>query len=114
MMPSPPLPVHYVIAQAGRLWGISAVARVTALTRQHLPVGCIASLEDNSMTQATQETQVRTYTAKIGGRELVIETGRLAQQAGGAVTVRMGDTMLLCAATMSTRIREGIDFFPLS
>jgi polyribonucleotide nucleotidyltransferase len=66
------------------------------------------------MTQATQDTQVRTYTASIGGRDLVIETGRLAQQAGGAVTVRMGDTMLLCAATMSTRIREGIDFFPLS
>lgn len=66
------------------------------------------------MAQTTQDTNVRTYTATIGGRELVIETGRLAQQAGGAVTVRMGDTMLLCAATMSTRIREGIDFFPLS
>ncbi|NJR12774.1 polyribonucleotide nucleotidyltransferase, partial [bacterium] len=61
------------------------------------------------MTQAS-ETQHKTYTTNIGGRELVIETGRLAQQAGGAVTVRMGDTMLLCSATMSTRVREGIDF----
>ncbi len=67
------------------------------------------------MTQVSQEIQTRkTYTATLGGRDLIIETGRLAQLAGGAVTVRMGDTMLLCSATMSTRVRDGIDFFPLS
>ena len=56
-----------------------------------------------------------TYTveAEIAGRTLAIETGRLAQQAGGAVTVRYGDTMLLGTATASTP-RPGIDFFPLS
>src|SRR5207245_25876 len=50
----------------------------------------------------------------LGGRTLTIETGRVAQQASGAVTVRMGDTMLLVTAVMATIPREGIDFFPLT
>ena len=56
-----------------------------------------------------------TYTveAEIAGRTLTIEQGRLAHQAGGAVTVRYGDTMLLGTATAS-KPRPGIDFFPLS
>ncbi|MBZ0299865.1 MAG: polyribonucleotide nucleotidyltransferase, partial [Anaerolineae bacterium] len=59
-------------------------------------------------------TQIRTYSTEIGGKPLTIETGRLAEQAGGAVIVRMGDTMVFAAATMSNGAREGIDFFPLS
>ncbi len=55
-----------------------------------------------------------TYTAKLGNDEIIIETGKLAEQAGGAVTVRMGDTMLLATATMSSSARDGVDFFPLS
>ncbi len=54
------------------------------------------------------------YTAQLGKHEIIIETGKLAEQAGGAVTVRMGDTMLLATATMSPTARAGIDFFPLS
>ncbi len=54
------------------------------------------------------------FTVDFGGEEIIIETGKLAGQAGGAVTVRMGDTMLFCSATMSKHAREGIDFFPLS
>ncbi len=54
------------------------------------------------------------FTAKIGNQEIIIETGKLAEQAGGAVTVRMGDTLLLATATMSNNIRPGMDFFPLS
>ena len=50
----------------------------------------------------------------IGGRTLTAETGKVAQQASGAVTVRMGDTMLLVTAVMSASPREGIDFFPLT
>lgn len=61
-----------------------------------------------------EATQVRRFTAQMGNDEIVIETGKLAQQAGGAVTVRMGDTMLFCAATLSRNVREGIGFFPLS
>jgi polyribonucleotide nucleotidyltransferase len=51
---------------------------------------------------------------EIGGRTLTVEAGRVAQQASGAVTVRMGDTMLLVTAVMSSAPREGIDFFPLT
>src|SRR5438876_1982233 len=49
----------------------------------------------------------------LGGRSLQVETGRLAAQANGAVTVRMGDTIVMGTATMSAQDREGIDFFPL-
>ena len=56
---------------------------------------------------------IRTYTGSVGGKEITIETGRYAQQAGAAVTVRMGDTMLFCSTTMGSP-RDGLDFFPLS
>ncbi len=65
------------------------------------------------MVEIAQNT-VRTYTGHVGGQEIVIETGKLAMQAGGAVTVRVGETMLFCTATMSKSAREGLDFFPLS
>lgn len=50
----------------------------------------------------------------IGGRNMTLEAGRVAKQAGGAVLVRYGDTMVLVTATMAQHIREGIDFFPLT
>ena len=56
---------------------------------------------------------IREYRCMVGGKEVIIETGRLAQQAGGAVTVRMGDTMLFCSTTMGSP-RAHLDFFPLS
>ncbi len=54
------------------------------------------------------------FTATLGDEVVTIETGKLAQQAGGAVTVRHDDTMLLVTATMSRSAREGISFFPLT
>ncbi len=57
---------------------------------------------------------VYTFEATLGGHKLTLETGRLAQQAGGAVTIRCGDTVLLATATMSAQEREGTDFFPLT
>jgi polyribonucleotide nucleotidyltransferase len=54
------------------------------------------------------------YVAEVGGKSITIETGRLAMQAGGAVTVRLGDSVVLCTATASREPREGIDFFPLT
>ncbi|MBN1562666.1 MAG: polyribonucleotide nucleotidyltransferase, partial [Anaerolineae bacterium] len=54
------------------------------------------------------------FSAMVGSNEIVVETGKLAEQAGGAVTVRVGDTVIFGTATMSARPREGIDFFPLS
>ncbi len=58
--------------------------------------------------------QYKRYTANVADREFVIETGHLAMQAGGAVTVRVGDSVILATATASKEPREGIDFFPLS
>jgi len=54
------------------------------------------------------------YTAVIGGRPVIFETGKLAQQAGGSVTVRLGDSMIFAAATMSAQPKPGQDFFPLT
>ncbi|MEO8607777.1 MAG: polyribonucleotide nucleotidyltransferase [Chloroflexota bacterium] len=58
--------------------------------------------------------EVHRFTAKFGEREIVIETGKLAEQAGGAVTVLDGETLVFATATMSKHPRPGIDFFPLS
>lgn len=48
------------------------------------------------------------------GREISIETGKLAKQADGSVVVKMGDTMLLATVVSSPEAREGVDFLPLS
>lgn len=50
---------------------------------------------------------------EVGGRLLIIESGRMARQAGGSVVMRYGDTVVLVAATKEDRVREGIDFVPL-
>jgi polyribonucleotide nucleotidyltransferase len=56
----------------------------------------------------------RSYVVQIGDKPLTIETGELAMQAGGAVVVKLGDSVVLCTATASHKPREGIDFFPLT
>src|SRR5215211_8791735 len=48
------------------------------------------------------------------GREITIETGRLARQADGSVTVKMGNCMLLATVCATEKPKEGQDFFPLS
>ncbi|MCL1918733.1 MAG: polyribonucleotide nucleotidyltransferase [Peptococcaceae bacterium] len=50
----------------------------------------------------------------VGGRQLSFETGRIGRQAGGAVFVRYGDTVVMVFATASSEARRGIDFFPLT
>jgi polyribonucleotide nucleotidyltransferase len=50
----------------------------------------------------------------LGGKELSIETGKLAKQADGSVVVRYGDTMVLVTAVANKTVREGIDFMPLT
>ena len=54
------------------------------------------------------------FSCDMGDLEITVATGKLAEQAGGAVTVYFGDCMLLATATMSKSVREGLDFFPLS
>ena len=52
--------------------------------------------------------------ATINGKPLTFETGKYAKQAGGAVTVRYGDTIVFAAGTVAKTTRPGIDFFPLT
>ena len=54
------------------------------------------------------------FTTTVGRHALTIKTGKLAEQAGGAITLQVGESMLLATATMSKNVREGLDFFPLS
>lgn len=57
--------------------------------------------------------ETKRFETEFCGRPLVIETGKMAFLADGAVTVQYGDTMVLGTAVMSNSPREGIDFFPL-
>jgi polyribonucleotide nucleotidyltransferase len=54
-----------------------------------------------------------TVKVTIGDKTITMETGLLAKQAGGAVTLTLGETILFSAATMASSVREGIDYFPL-
>ncbi|HEY9122132.1 MAG TPA: polyribonucleotide nucleotidyltransferase [Brevefilum sp.] len=57
--------------------------------------------------------EAKIYRTKLGDKDIIFETGKLAGQAGGAVTIRQGDSLVFCAATMGG-VREGLDFFPLT
>jgi polyribonucleotide nucleotidyltransferase len=52
--------------------------------------------------------------AAIGDKQIIIETGKLAKQADGAVTIQMGETIVLVAAVAATKAKAGQDFFPLT
>ena len=56
----------------------------------------------------------KTYSMELAGRELTVETGKLAGLANGNVLVRYGDTVVMVNVVASKEPREGIDFFPLS
>jgi len=53
-------------------------------------------------------------TVEIGGKTLTFEMGRVARQAAGSCTIRLGDTVVLATACASNTPREGIDFLPLT
>jgi polyribonucleotide nucleotidyltransferase len=53
-------------------------------------------------------------TVPLGDKQIVIETGKLAKQADGAVTVRLGETVVIVAAVGAAEAKEGQDFFPLT
>src|SRR5271154_5713775 len=57
---------------------------------------------------------IHSHEFEVGGKTLSLETGRVAKQAGGAVLLGMGETVVLGVATMSENPREGIDFLPLT
>ena len=56
----------------------------------------------------------QSFECEVGGRTLTIETGKLAGQASGAVTVRYGDTVDLITVCINDEPREGVDFLPLT
>jgi polyribonucleotide nucleotidyltransferase len=53
-------------------------------------------------------------TAALGDKQIIIETGKLAKQADGAVTVQLGETIVIVAAVAATKAKPGQDFFPLT
>src|SRR5215470_13996836 len=53
-------------------------------------------------------------TAPVGDKQITIETGKLAKQADGAVTVQLGETIVIVAAVGAVKAKEGQDFFPLT
>lgn len=57
---------------------------------------------------------IERVTSQVGSQEMVFETGRIARLADGAVTVQMGETVVVVTAVSETRMKEGQDFFPLS
>src|SRR3989344_466124 len=58
--------------------------------------------------------KVRQFKTEWAGKDLIIEIGKLASQADGAVTVRYGDTLILATAVMDSRERAGVDYLPLT
>jgi polyribonucleotide nucleotidyltransferase len=58
--------------------------------------------------------QSKQFNTMVGDKPITFETGKLAGQAGGSVTIRVEDTMVFAAATMSADVRPGIDFLPLT
>src|SRR5574344_1782918 len=57
---------------------------------------------------------IKSYSTELAGRNLTIESGRIAELANGSVLVRYGETAVLVNVVASKEPKEGIDFFPLS
>jgi polyribonucleotide nucleotidyltransferase len=68
-------------------------------------------LEDGGFERKLMSERV---TALVGGNQIVIETGKLAKQADGAVTVQLGETIVLVASVAATKAKAGQEFFPLT
>ncbi len=62
----------------------------------------------------THKAMIHTVTAHVGSNPIVIETGKIANLADGAVTVAYGETIVMVSAVSATKIKEGQDWFPLT
>ena len=62
----------------------------------------------------THRFMFKSYSTNLAGRELTIETGKIAGLANGSVVVKYGDTVVMVNVTAAKEPKEGIDFFPLS
>ena len=74
------------------------------------------TLTTRKLAQLISKDRVHMHTRdiQVGGRQISIETGRMAKQADGAVVVRSGDSVVLVSACAAATPREGIDFLPLT
>jgi polyribonucleotide nucleotidyltransferase len=68
----------------------------------------------NQTNNTSQPMAIHTQKIQLGAGTLEIETGKFAKLADGAVTVRLGDTIVLVTAVSATKVKDGQDFFPLS
>ena len=59
-------------------------------------------------------TNHKSLTARLGDRDIHIETGKLAKLADGAALVTMGETVIIVTAVSATKVKDGQDFFPLT
>jgi len=67
------------------------------------------------MREITKEKEMeKKFSMELAGKTLSVETGKYAEQAGGSVLVRCGDTAVLVCATVAKEPRAGVDFLPLS
>src|SRR3546814_6711900 len=57
---------------------------------------------------------VKKVSIEWGGETLTLETGKVARNADGAVVASLGETVVLCAVTAATSVKEGQDFFTLT
>jgi len=60
------------------------------------------------------DPQPKRFEASVEGKTFIFETGHVAGQAGGAVTLRLGDSLVFGSATMAADVRPGVDFMPLT
>jgi len=69
--------------------------------------------EKDTRQTSSKSKEVRETVVNVTGKDITIQTGKLAKQANGSVTIRCGDTVLLVTAVKSDEPRKDIDFFPL-
>ena len=69
--------------------------------------------ENKVTTNEAVQEENKEITIDLAGKEVIVETGKLARSANGSVTVKCGDTVLLVTAVCSEEPRKDIDFFPL-
>ncbi|MCL4395086.1 MAG: polyribonucleotide nucleotidyltransferase [Chloroflexi bacterium] len=97
--------------KTGLLGFVSSLSQSTAKPRR--PAG--KAFDANSrLEDFFYMNDSHSFTSAFGDADITIETGKLAGQANGAVTIRQGDTVILATATLAHVPRPGVDFFPLT
>ena len=76
-------------------------------------MGILWRSKNKSGKEKTMTDTFRVFKTTVGGRELVVETGKYAEQTNGSCVVRCGDTAVMVNVTMAPSPRDGMDYFPL-